>query len=256
VDGPGIRTTVFMKGCPLDCMWCQNPETISYYTEQHRDSKDCLLCFGCMESCDQNAITYDGDFRFDPEKCINCHDCEQNCPAQILKLNGYHLKTEKLLELLLRDRVYYQVSGGGVSFSGGEPMIHIDYLSPVVRGLKKEGIHVAIQTSGYFNFDHFQQKLQHNIDLIYYDLKLMDGESHKRYTGKNNDLILSNLKKISDANSNRIIVRTPLIPGITDTNENLEQIKSFLKSLDINEHELLPFNPAGKAVGIQRIKTQ
>ena len=243
MDGPGIRTTVFFKGCPLACQWCHNPESVSFQRELLRDLNTCALCLRCVEDCPEKAIDYNGTFRFSEEKCNDCAICLKSCTTGTLRKTGKYLSPEDLFEILMRDREYYQSSGGGITFSGGEPLMHLDYLSVISQKLKKEGVHIAVQTSGYFNFDQFSKKVLDYIDVIYFDIKLMDKSKHLEYTGKSNELILRNLLRLTADKNVKLIVRTPLIPGKTDSPANLSQIMELIEKLPVDGYETLPFNP-------------
>jgi pyruvate formate lyase activating enzyme len=215
-DGPGIRTVVFLKGCPLRCPWCQNPE--SYIPE---------------------AETF-----FYPENCIKCGNCETGCSSLARQTVGQYYPAEKLAKLILRDKTFYRASGGGVTFSGGEPLLYIDYVHEAARILKKENIHIAVETCGYFDFDRFKEKLLTFIDLLFYDIKLMDPEKHKMVTGKSNELILRNFKKLLGTGV-KVVPRIPLIPGYTATEENLSRAAEFFNGQKIEASAFLSYNPSG-----------
>jgi len=261
-NGPGIRTTVFFKGCPLSCGWCHNPESkrsgpeIAFYPHL------CLGCGDCKKNCPQDAISLKDTGRIIRKKCTVCGRCTKECPTGALKMIGQYYSVDYLIELLLRDRNFYEISKGGVTFSGGEPTLFMDYLSQVVRVLKGEDIHLALQTCGMFDWLEFQEKIWPYVDLIFYDLKIFDPQKHRQYTGVGNEKILENfiyLSKQKDKGKDKIlsstskiipktiIPRTPLIPNITDTSENLSQIADFVKRLGYSTHELLPYNPVGVA---------
>lgn len=215
-DGPGIRTVIFFKGCPLQCSWCHNPESQSP----------------------------DPELFFDPDYCIQCGNCNTGCNTLARRSIGKYYAPEELAGIIVRDKVFYETSGGGVTFSGGEPLLFIDYLRQVAEIIKQETISIAIETCGYFDFHEFDTKLMPLVDLIFYDLKLMNREMHCQYTGKSNELIIANFKKLLNCKQN-LIPRTPLVPGITDTDENLAQLAGLMAELQINNHCFLPFNSAG-----------
>lgn len=237
-DGPGIRTTVFFKGCPLACAWCHNPESISSAPEILWDSNRCLgeVCQDCLSVCrmpQQGAA------------CLLCGDCANNCPTLARQMAGRIIPIDELCDIVLADRHFYDASGGGVTLSGGEPTMHHDYIVHLLTLLKQEGIATAIQTCGYFHTERFCNELLPMLDLVYFDLKLADSDQHRQYTGLDNDLIMRNLAVLAIRSPERLVVRAPLIPGITATEENLGAIADILRDLNIAKWELLPFNPGG-----------
>lgn len=246
-DGPGIRTTVFFKGCRLSCMWCQNPESISPETEIAFYPSLCIHCGDCEINCPENAARLDYPSRIVKERCVSCGTCVSKCPSTALKIVGKYYSVPELIEELKKDRVFYETSHGGVTFSGGEPTLHMDYLSDVMAQLKKNGIHVAIQTSGMFDITEFKKILLPHIDLIFYDIKIFNPHKHREYTGMGNQTILENFISLTEEKKSEIIPRTPLIPGITATEENLQQIATFVRNAGCKKYELLPYNPGGIA---------
>jgi len=245
VDGPGIRTTVFFKGCPLRCAWCHNPESQIAKAEIAWYADACANCDSCLKVCPENAISETYSNRIDRERCTNCGKCVDACNFNALKQVGTAYPPEKLVEILLRDKVFYDSSGGGVTFSGGEPLMHLPYLEKVCKELKKQSINLAVQTCGFFDYELFERTLQPFIDIIYFDLKIRDRQKHHLHTGKYNDLILENLYKLQIKKRQTLIVRTPLVPEITATKENLQAIKLLIKNLNIDGYEMLTYNPSG-----------
>lgn len=242
-DGPGIRTTVFLKGCPLDCLWCDNPEGIGPTPERMFHRERCTGCNDCALRCRHGAILIGGNERFNPLRCVACGACAEVCPTQAAQTSGTYYPPEELLELLLRDRELYATSGGGVTFSGGEPTLHTDYLQQVLTGLKKQGVHTALQTCGHFNFDSFCRQLLPHLDVIYFDLKLADQNQHQLFTGRDNTLIRNNFLRLSVKARNRLVPRVPLVPRITATEQNLAQLATLLREVGHSRCELLPYNP-------------
>jgi pyruvate formate lyase activating enzyme len=244
-DGPGIRTTVFFKGCPLLCSWCHNPESMSSKREIAFYPTHCIQCGDCMRVCIEDAIELDTTASILREKCSVCGRCADICPAGALRVIGAYYSAGELVEILMRDRIFYETSQGGVTFSGGEPTLYADYAGEVMQELKKNRIHIAIQTSGMFDMSEFQAKLLPHIDLIYYDIKLFDSKVHRKHTGSGNSRILENFIYLTDVSNVEIIPRVPLVPGITAARENLSHIADFLINAGYLTYELLPYNSGG-----------
>jgi pyruvate formate lyase activating enzyme len=243
-DGPGIRSTVFFKGCPLHCPWCHNPETIDPHVEIGFYPRSCIGCLDCAAVCPEGAILNGEDERIDRSRCTRCGKCADVCPGKALRRVGKYYEMDQLLEILLRDRVFYKVSGGGVTLSGGEPTLWPEYAGHLLRELKQEGIHTALQTCGYFDYSTFKEEMLPWLDLIMYDLKLIHGGDHLKWTGRDNQRTLQNFTRLLDAPV-ETIPRIPLIPGFTTSEENLHGISSFLKDNGVRRCALLPYNPLG-----------
>lgn len=240
-DGPGIRTTVFLKGCPLSCVWCQNPETISSYPEILFFQNRCIKCKKCIEVCSDNCFSWDEGISFSSDHCNQCGVCVDNCSTGALIWSSSYRSADDILGKVMKDKSYYDLSGGGITFSGGEPLHQTDFLHDLISKSKTLDIHVAVDTSGYMATEAIIKAMPF-IDLFLYDIKFIDDELHKKYTGKSNDIILANFRKLYEAGA-RVIVRVPLIPGITDTQKNLSQINCFVESFP-NKIEInyIPFN--------------
>ncbi len=243
-DGPGIRTTVFFKGCQLRCLWCQNPESIQAGAEIGFYAAHCIRCGDCVAACGRGAVSLNNPARIDRRRCDRCGDCVRACPGRGLRLIGESYPVEELTAKLLRDRVFYEVSGGGVTLSGGEPTLHMAYLLPLLKALKKQGIHTAIQTNGFFDWPEFEKVLDY-LDLIMFDVKMANPQEHLQYTGRENGRSLENLARMLKARPEAVVPRIPLIPGMTATARNLQAISRLLKRLRVSRCSLLPYNPAG-----------
>ena len=244
-DGPGLRTTVFFKGCQLRCRWCQNRESIDLEAEIGYYANDCILCGHCAAACPRGAVSLDNPARIDRRLCDRCGDCVRACPGRGLRLMGQVYPVEELVAELLRDRAFYEVSGGGVTFSGGEPTLHLDYLSQLLKALKQQGIHTAIQTNGFFNWQDFAEKALDYLDLVMFDVKMADSGRHREYTGQENGPILENLARLWATRPEAVLPRIPLIPGMTAVTQNLQEISGLLQDLGMNRCVLLPYNPLG-----------
>ncbi|MHA1805162.1 MAG: glycyl-radical enzyme activating protein [Promethearchaeota archaeon] len=242
-DGPGIRTLIFFKGCPLDCVWCQNPETKSPKQEIKFERDYCSFCKRCIDACDQGALSLENEFRIKRVLCNFCGNCIKACPNQAYGFVGKAWTHENLLEIILKDKVFFDNTGGGVTFSGGEPTLHVEYLHGLLIKLKAHDIHICLETCGYFNFDAFKKKILPFLDLIYFDLKIKDSKLHEKYCGVSNELIFNNFTYLNKLNKIEILPRIPLIPGITTTRENLSNLVSFLKAENVKKVGLLPYNP-------------
>jgi pyruvate formate lyase activating enzyme len=247
-DGPGIRTTVFLKGCLLRCVWCQNPESqrrtpdVSYFRER------CADCGACVEVCPGDALelTEEGVHR-EAELCKVCGSCIQACPNQARDLIGRRLTVPEIVEVVSRDKPFYDNSGGGVTISGGEPTFQPDFLLALLRALRKEGVHTAVETCGFFR-EQVLEPLIDLVDLFLYDLKHMDPAVHKQFTAVSNELILSNFTEIlSRVGSDRIVPRVPIIPGFNSDPESFDALTEFLRSVGYSGPvHLMPYNKLAK----------
>jgi pyruvate formate lyase activating enzyme len=244
-DGPGIRTTVFLKGCPLYCKWCHNPESISPGKEVLLRDNRCIRCGDCFVRCEQDAIQQDDNgFITDREKCIQCGNCIDVCFAEARILVGNEMTTNEVISEILKDELFYTESNGGVTFSGGEPFLQHEFLHSLLTQCKQHNIHTAVDTTGYTSVEILQRSINF-IDLFLYDIKTMNDAIHKSFTGVSNKLILENLKKLSEWQKN-ITIRIPIIHGINDNLEEIRNIGVFVESLrNISEIHLLPYHKSG-----------
>lgn len=242
-DGPGIRSLVFLKGCNLHCVWCQNPESqearpvVGFYANR------CHRTFHCLDVCPDDAIDVDS-FRIDYEHCSLCGKCTEVCVYNALKTLGEYLTPEQLLDRLIADTPYYR-SGGGITFTGGEPTLYPDFMDRMLTLCREHGLHTNMETAGSFPFERWRPILS-KLDLIYFDLKLMDAERHRKYVGGGYERIISNARLLVE-NGYPVEFRLALIPGFTDTPANLGAIADFLGLLNQRKIHLLRYHNMGEA---------
>jgi len=245
-DGPGIRTTVFFKGCPLACWWCHNPEGQSFEPQLVERLSRCIRCGSCVLACRQGAVQLVSEVpTTDRELCLLCGDCVEGCAADARQIAGHEMSVEEVLDEIQRDLPFYESSGGGVTFSGGEPLSQVEFLVEILRACKRIELHTSLDTSGYAPWDNLDMVREY-VDLFLYDLKLVDDEQHYRYTGVSNQVILENLEKLSQK-GHQIVVRVPLIPGITASIDNIQAIGSLVSGLgNIERVDLLPYHASAE----------
>jgi pyruvate formate lyase activating enzyme len=242
-DGPGIRTTIFFKGCPLACLWCHNPEGINPEPELYYQEEKCIVCADCVSTCPSGAISLDAHINIDPDRCDVCGKCADQCPAGALVIKGRYYPVRELIDIILKDKGFYDHSGGGITFSGGEPTLYPDYLKSVIDLLKDHNVHVAIQTCGDFDWTMFQRDLLWEIDLIYFDLKFIDPHLHQQWTGRSNRRILDNFLKLVNLAPHKVVCTIPLIPGYTAKKDNVYDLARFICNIHGIDFCLRPYNP-------------
>ena len=246
-DGPGIRSVIFFKGCPLNCFWCQNPESKKVEPELLFAKDKCVQSKDCIPICPVNALTYSADdLAIDREKCTLCFHCVEICPSQALERVGKEMSIEEIVAQVTPYKPFFQDSGGGVTLSGGEPTLFMDFLSGLLQRFSQEGIHTLIETAGLFVGDKFVTQILPYVDMIYFDIKIIDPQEHQRWCGVNNEQILQNflhLHALSKKGKFKIKPRTPLIPGINDEIPKMVELAKFYQKHEVKTAALLKNNP-------------
>jgi pyruvate formate lyase activating enzyme len=240
-DGPGIRTVVFLKGCGLRCWWCHNPESQHPKPELMLHPARCIHCVRCFDVCPQGAISEAGT---DWARCTACGMCAAVCYAEAREIVGREVTVEAVIAAITRDTAFYDESGGGVTFSGGEPLLQGDFLLALLKACKERDLHTALDTCGYAPTETLN-RVREVVDLFLYDLKAMDDTRHREVTGVSNKLILENLRLLN-AHGHRVILRVPLIPGVNDDDETIREIGALARSLACVERvDVLPYHRIG-----------
>lgn len=244
-DGPGIRTVVFLKGCPLRCKWCANPESQSAKIQILWDQYKCVNCGTCIRSCSQNAIAeIDHKITINSTLCCGCNSCVLNCPQKALKAVGQFKTVAEILKICLQDQYFYDESQGGVTLSGGEPLMQHELIITLLKSLKEHCIHTAIETTGFADFDTFARVLEF-VDLVLFDIKHWDDKKHLEGTGVSNQLIIKNLKYAFDSGK-KVLPRIPVIPRYNNSLKDAEHFVQRLKEVGTSEVQLLPFHQFGE----------
>lgn len=244
-DGPGIRTTVFFKGCPLTCKWCSNPESQSSKIQILYDHSKCIHCLLCIHACNHHAINYiDDTIMINESKCIGCMNCVNQCKVKALSYEGKYYDVDEIVSTCMQDIDFYEESNGGVTISGGEGMCQPEFLVTLVQKLKEKKLHVAIETTGFIDSDIFQ-KLAAQFDLLLFDVKHYDEIRHLEGTGVSNELIISNLSWALHQGI-EILPRIPIIPDFNDSLEDAKQFAQLFQTLNIKKAQLLPFHQFGE----------
>ena len=245
-DGPGIRTLVFMKGCPLECLWCSTPQTQRSSPDLLYIEVNCKKCLRCVDVCPEEAIVFSDKEKIEIDRkiCNICGQCVNICPNQALKIVGDQKTVEQLFQEVMKDSNFYRRSDGGVTIGGGEATMQPEFVAALLKKCKEIYVHTAMETCGYVKWEQLEKILEH-IDLLYFDIKHMDSRIHEEITGVSNELILENVRKASEMRP--IIIRIPLIPGLNDSEENLLKTAKFASELGENllRIELLPYHKFG-----------
>ncbi|WP_296032395.1 glycyl-radical enzyme activating protein [Dorea sp.] len=254
-DGPGIRTTVFLKGCPLDCLWCHNPESKKKTSQLGYLEKNCIGCRRCEKVCPRKVyeITGEGEQKKHNvylERCIQCGKCVEACPNHALKIYGWNVTVEEIMHTVCKDIDFYQKSGGGLTISGGEPMLQFQGLLKLVKKAKECGMHVCLDTCGYADMDKYKEIVPY-IDLFLFDYKVTGEKEHEKYTGVSNKKILENLDMLCK-NNHAVILRCPIIPGINDHEEHYKKIAELSRKYpQIVEVNLMTYHDMAKGKAAQ-----
>ena len=246
-DGPGIRTTVFMKGCMLNCIWCHNPESKSIRPQVFLNPRRCVGCGECIKACPHSlhAFSEDGTHTIDRQKCVFCGSCVDACIGA-LEMSGKEMTVDEIIAEVMKDKTFYDNSGGGMTVSGGDPMLHPAFTLALLKAAKEKGLHTCIETSGFAKWEDVEALIPY-VDLFLWDFKESDPVRHKEFTGVSNERILDNLHRL-DAAGGKVVLRCPLIPGYNVRDEHLSAIASLANELThVVRIDVEPYHPLGKS---------
>lgn len=242
-DGPGIRTTVFVKGCPLRCRWCSSPETWSPQPQIYFKLEKCQECGNCKDVCPSESIEMKKEYRISREKCTLCMECVDVCKTKALSIIGEKFTAEEIFDDIKKDKIFFEKSGGGLTISGGEPLSRPDFVSKIFKLCRENDIHTTLDTSGYGSKKSVEKILSH-ADLVLLDIKHMDPEKHREYTGVSNEKILENAELM--ANKTQLRISLPLIKDFNDSKENIEKTADFATSIGVEHIDLEPLHKLGE----------
>ena len=246
-DGPGIRTTVFFTGCNLKCIWCSNPELIEPGIKVMYFENRCRRCGKCAETAVNNSIILtESGCEIDREKCTNIEECMEVCPYEAYEKSGYEISVQDLYNKLIRDKIFFEQSGGGVTFSGGEAGLQYEFLSEIGAELQKDNIHTALDTAGLITWEKLEKAIN-SMNMVLFDIKAYDSRLHRKYTGAGNELILENIKKTA-AKNKELIIRMVIVPGMNDNMEDIKKRISFIKELGsaVKQIDILKYHNLGE----------
>ncbi len=248
-DGPGIRTTVFLKGCPLNCLWCHNPESKRREIQMFYNHERCVACGRCAEACVRSCHIFGGEHLFNRAACIACGKCAEKCASNALEKVGYETTVEEIINEVVRDEIFYRSSGGGITVSGGEPFFQFDFTLELLKSAKKKGLHACIETSGATSKERIA-KIAPFVDIFLFDYKETNAELHEKYTGIRNEEIIKNLEYL-DKIGCKTVLRCPIIPGFNDRNDHFDGIANTANRLkNVLRIEVEPYHVLGKSKAI------
>lgn len=242
-DGPGIRTIIFLKGCPLRCKWCCNPESQNPKKQLLFEKDNCIQCHKCVEVCPTGAVKFEEEIKINYSKCTGCEKCTEVCYADALQMMGREMTVKEIYDDIKKDEVYFRHSKGGVTLSGGEALYQSDFALELLKAVKNGGWNTSIETTAFVSKDILNKILPY-VDLVLLDLKVVNSSVHEAYTGQNNAVILENARYMANMGQN-LIIRMPIVPGVNDTKENIHKTILFMQEIGVHEIHLLPYHRLG-----------